>query len=85
MTLEEIKKHYPNAVDIIIANEDPICVVVWEALRAINADVDWVVREQKATATTAVAVIPEGIFAGRLHQFDTDDYRRYVAAKLGMM
>jgi hypothetical protein len=83
-----LREFYPTAADAVEWSESATTDDIWEEIRQINASVEEMLRvihmvnlrwvlSGKAPAILLKAVAEK--------QFDTDDFRKYVMAKLGMM
>lgn len=86
MTIEEIREHYPDAAHMVYAHEE-ISPNYWDDLRSLVengtlAAADVYDRFMLVAQRTARAV---PAYRKYFHELETNDFRRYLHAKLGMM
>lgn len=86
MTLQEIQARYPGCPHAIELHEDPQCMVLWLFERLLGGGIDETLRRFKNTAKSVMEDEGQNCAVARAFpEMDHPDFRRYVAAKLGMM
>ena len=90
MTLDELRTAYPSSPDAVERYDDASAELAWQECRTAGMGIDETIQQMKEAMR---AFLPLRAQIGHpipkanqiLQQMDHPDFRRYVAAKLGMM